>query len=197
MNNPEITLNQIFAFKEKELAQDKLSEIESSERIFSLKERVSKEVKEIKWPVTFSEIIKKIGDLLNIPIPDIMIKAWNKYGILQKYLDKKKYSPEETIIIPLAEHTIKSDHHPYIEILINDEPVGKIKFDINIALTLKGITLKIQNGRIKEILTGDCKGRGTIKYENLVILERQLGSISLPGSIDLGQGVTIPILGSA
>jgi len=192
MNNLPITLNQIFVFKENELSPDKISEIESSNKMLSLKEKISKEIPGIKWNVTLNEVVKKIGDLLNISLADIMVGAWNKYRTLQKYLDQKKYSPEEIIMIPLAEHKIKSVHRPYIEILINDQVVGKIEFSINITLTLEGIILKVQNAKIKEILTGTCKAKGTIKCENFVILEKDLSSISLPGSIALGEGIPIP-----
>jgi hypothetical protein len=156
-----------------------------------LKEKVSKGIKEIRWPVTFNEIIKKVEDLLNISLSDIMVTAWNKYRMLLKYTDKKKYSSNETFLVPLAEHTIKSEHKPYIEILINDKSVGKIDFNINISFTLKGIILKIRDGKIKEIQTGSCKGKGTIKCEDLVILEKETESFSLQGSINLGEGIPI------
>lgn len=189
MNNLEITLNQFFSLKE--LAQSRLSTIESSEKMSLLKEKVSKEIKEIRWPVTFNEIIKKVEDLLNISVSDIMVSAWNKYRELLKYTDKGKYPPDVSVLVPLAEHTIKSVHKPSIEILINDKPVGKIDFDINIALTLKGFILKIQDGKIKEIKTGNCKGKGTIKCEDFVILAKETESFPLPGSINLGEGVAI------
>ena len=184
-------MNQFFSIKGKEVSQNRLSEIESSKKISSLKEVFSKEAKGIKWTAAFNEIIKKIEDLLDINMPDIMVMAWNKYKILLKYTDRKKYSPDETFLVPLAEHTIKSDHHPYLEILINDKEVGKIEFDISIALTLEGIILKIRDGKIREILTGSCKGKGAIKHGDFVIFEKKLEPISLPGSIDLGEGLPI------
>lgn len=189
MNNSQITLNQFFSL-EKELLQKRLPIIESSEKISSLKERVLKEAK-VKWPVAFNKIVEKIEDIFDIGILDIMVMAWNKYRILLKYLDREKYPPSETFLVPLAEQTIKSEHHPFIEILINDELVGKIEFNITISLMLKGIILKIQDGKIKEVLIGTCKGKGTVKCENLVILEKETESISLPGAIDLGEGIPI------
>lgn len=189
MNNTQITLNNFFPLKE--LSQDQLSKIESGRGISTLKEKISRDVTGIKWPVALNEITRKVEDLLDISVIDIFLTAWNKYRILLKYTDKKKYSSNETFFIPLAEHTIKSEHKPYIEILINDKSVGKIDFNINISLTLKGIILKIRDGRIQEIQTGSCKGKGTIKCEDFVIMEKETESISLPGSINLGEGVPI------
>ena len=75
-----------------------------------------------------AQIFEKLKDLLAIGIPDILVAAWNKYRILLKYLDREKYPPNESFLVPLAEHSITSEHHPYVEILVNDQPVGKICF---------------------------------------------------------------------
>jgi len=120
-----------------------------------------------------------------------MLRAWVKHGFLQKYVDKREYPPEETVVVYLAEHTIESKHHPYIEVLVNDKQVGKIGFEIIVALEIKGVGLSIQDGKIKEIQSGDCKGTGIIKCGNLVILKRDSVPISLPGSINLDRGMPI------
>ena len=191
MNTVPLTLSQFFSLKDKELSPDRLSAIESGEQVSAVKGLVLKQTKGVGWGVIKEEIFKKLGDLLEISIPDILVAAWNKYEILLKYLDREKYPPNESFLVPLAEHCITSEHHPYVEILVNDQPVGKIGFDINVALTLEGIILKIQDGKIKEIFTGTCKGKGTISCDNIVILEKKTESVPLPGAIDLGQGIPI------
>jgi hypothetical protein len=191
MNTVPLTLSQFFSLKDKELSPDRLSAIESGEQVSAVKGLVLKQTKGVGWGVIKDEIFKKLVDLLEISIPYILVAAWNKYEILLKYLDREKYPPNESFLVPLAEHCITSEHHPYVEILVNDQPVGKIGFDINVALTLEGIILKIQDGKIKEIFTGTCKGKGTISCDNIVILEKKTESVPLPGSIDLGQGIPI------
>lgn len=191
MENKEITLCDFFSFTEKGLSKKRLLAMESTVGISKIKKALQEKAREIKWPMAFDEISKKIDELLNIDLAYIMVRAWNKYRILLKYRDREKYPPTETLLVPLAEHTIRSQHHPYIEILINDTQVGKIVFNINISLSLKGIILKIQDGRIKGIRTGTCKGKGRVKLEDIVILERETESITLPGSIDFAEGVII------
>ena len=56
---------------------------------------------------------------------------------------------------------------------------------------LEGIILKIQEGKIKEITTGTCKGKGTVECENILILERKTRPFCLPGSVSLGEGIPI------
>lgn len=189
MNNSQITLNRFFSL-EKELLRQQLSGIESGEKMSLLKGRILKATR-IKWPLAFDNIVDKIGDALDISVPDIMVMAWNKYRILLKYLDREKYPATETFLVALAEHTIKSEHRPFIEMLVNDKPVGKIEFNISVSLMLEGIILKIQDAKIKEISIGTCKGKGTLRCENQIILQKETEKISLPVSIGLGEGVPI------
>ena len=193
MSSPELNLKQFFSVKGDDLSQRLSRGLEPSESEFSVKASLMKEVPQMRWVETVSGVVEKFDDLLNIRITDIMVSAWNKYGVLRKYADKEKYPPNETILVPLAEHTIKSDHQPFIEILKNDRCVAKIEFTVNIVLKLEGIILKLQDGKIKEIRTGDIKGEGTVKYGGFVILNKDAGSLSLPGTIDLGEGVSIQV----
>jgi len=191
MNQPSITLNKFFFEGEKDLSSKKLSALESATGVVSLRATILTDAKAVGWTTTWSEIVEKMKDLLDIGIPEIMVSAWNKYRILLKYLDREKYPPDETFLVPLAEHTIRSVHRPFIEILINDQSVAKIQFDLDLSLYLKEATLKIQDGKIKEILVGSCKGKGVMKCEGLVILERETDSVVLPGRISLGDGLPI------
>jgi hypothetical protein len=191
MNVAPLTLTQFFPLQNDELRSDRLSTLESSGQVSAVKEAAEKQAKGVGWSVIQDQIFEKLKDLLDVGIPDILVSAWNRYRILLKYLDREKYPPNESFLVPLAEHCITSEHHPFVEILVNDQPVGKIGFDIKVALTLEGIILKIQDGKIKEIFTGTCKGKGTISCDNIVILEEKTESVPLPGSIDLGQGIPI------
>lgn len=193
MNNSINTLADFFLMDEKTLSKDQRSSIETSSQIKELKKNLQKEAESLKWPPILDQVADKIADLLNnITIKDIMLRAWNKYHYLDKYLDKSKYAPDETILVPLAEHTIKSKHHPSIEILVNDHIVDEIKLDITVVFKLKGIMLTIKDGKIRQIQTGTCKVSGTVKCEQMILAKKELGTISLPGKISLGdEGVVI------
>lgn len=191
MANSEITLSRVFAFEGKEVAQRKTGALEALSTVAALKEKIGKEAKEIKWPVALGEVVDKIDDLLRIPIGGVISSAWNKYRVLAKYLDRDKYSPSESFLVPLAEHTIKSKHRPHIEVFLDDKKIGSIDFEVDLSLTLKGFIAKIQDGRIREIKTGTCKAKGTIRCEDLLLFEKEGASLDLPGSIGLGEGVPI------
>jgi hypothetical protein len=80
--------------------------------------RLDEEIKGIKWPATMPDLLPQIGELLDVKVPDILISAWKKARELQDALDRSRQSSEETIKLELAEHTLASEHHPYIEIRV-------------------------------------------------------------------------------
>ncbi len=189
MNNTP-TLNQFFAIKD--LPKEKLSEMAKSKQFSPIKEKMSKELKGIPIPEKFfEEIFKQLSDLLNIDIRAIILSVWSKSGEFQKYLDARNYSPDETVLVPLAEHTITSEHNPSLKSFLNKIPLGKMTFHINIELTLKGVIAKIQNGKLWGGSIGSCAGKGSITFGDKHILEKESQPILLPATIELHDGIPL------
>jgi hypothetical protein len=161
------------------------------DRFDRLTARVKEEIKGISWQAALPELTEKIGELFDIEIPDIMLAAWKKLDALRKYADASQYAPEETVYAELAEHTITGEFHPYLQIQVKNIPVRRIEFTINLSLVVKGMVLRIQSGRIKEIRTGNCEIKGKVEYQDLLLAEKTFTPIELPGSINLGEGIPI------
>jgi len=191
MDNHVPTLNDFFAFNGPALARRRLEALESGQKFSALRERIARDAGGVSWPVAFSELVNKIGDVLDIRLTDILAAAWQKYREIRKYSDRTAYPPGETFLVPLVEHTVRSIHHPGIEILVDDQPAAMIELEIEIALTLEGAILKISDGKIKGITTGACTGKGIIKCEGFTVLEKETGPLRMPGAIDLGAGIPI------
>ncbi len=192
MNNDRpYTLREFFSIKERELLQERHGKLESLEGLGHMKEQLASDAKEIRWPMACREILKRVNDLLDIRVVNILTGAWNKYRELIKYADRSKESPDETFLVHLIDHTIKSLHNPYVLILVNNKEVGKVHFEIAVSLALEGIILKIRDGKIKEISAGSCKGKGTIKCENFLLVEKETETLTLSDSLCFGEGISI------
>jgi len=188
-NYKQITLDSFFT-SGNEMSHYQFAKAESSEKLSSLKAKLIKEEK-VHWSLAFNKVEESIEGILNIEIPDILVMAWKKYSSLLKFTDKNKYPPEEINLVELAEHTIKSEHHPSIDVLFNGDLIDKIEFTITLTLILKGIILKIKNGKILEAFAGNCSAKGTLKCENIVLVEKKSETINFPASIDFGDGIPI------
>jgi hypothetical protein len=140
----------------------------------------------------FEEFQIEIGKILDVGFDDILLGAWKKYRELQQYTDTNKYPPEEVALVPLVEQTITSTHRPYIDVFVNENRVGHIVFTVSLQLKLKGIVLKIQGGKIREVKAGTCDGEGSLNIGSVPVVEGKLISFDLPGVIALTKGVEIP-----
>ena len=144
--------------------------------------RLGREIKTIKWPAAMPDLASKIGELFNVELPNLLVSSWKKAGELQEALEESRKSPDEVVVLNLAEHEITNEYHPYLEIRIAGMPLPKkIEFKVQIVTTLKGINLKIQAGNITEIQAGSCDFEGKVKYQDLKIAEKKIGPIELLG----------------
>ena len=171
--------------------EDAREAIEKSSAGAKLKEAVGK-LPGIEWSVVGKEIEAKIGDVLDVDIMGVLLGGWKKYRQLQQYRDTTKYPPEETILLSLTEHSIASSHHPKIEILAGEIPVGSLEFTITLALKLEGVVLKVRGGKIREISAGRCRGKGTLECAGVALLQKETDAYDLPGRVSLGEGIDIP-----
>jgi hypothetical protein len=192
MDQEVLTLNQVLS-TETELSEKKMKDTESCDSIAKLEKFLTKEVK-ILWPIACNFILKKLMEVLNVKVPDVLVTAWSKYKDIAQYTNKKRYPPSETYMVPLATHTVESIYEPSIEVLFNNQLIGEIKFEITVFLVVEGIILEIKGGKIMKLHTGSFYGGGSIKCEGKLIFEKQTNPFTLPGVIDLGEGISIPKL---
>jgi hypothetical protein len=178
-------------FGKTNVAGSACDELRTKEAIGELQINFNKVHPELEWNVVWSTILDHVDKLLDIDVSEILLRSWKNLNDLSKYQDTQKYPPDRMFLVPLLEHTIVSRHKP--EIVIEVEPLFKktIPFDITVKLVLKGFTLEIMAGKIKKIHTGECRGNGNVQCMNVTLLEKASGDFTLPGLIDLGEGVSI------
>jgi hypothetical protein len=157
----------------------------------ALKESPLTDLSPKHWPAIVSGIADKAGELFDVDLAWVIVSTWSKYRELNKYADPEKYPSKESNLVPLAKHTLTAAYHPYLEVLFNGKPLEKIVFDITLSLDLEGCVLTIQNGKIMKARTGSCQGKGKIAFKGYVLTEKSLKKIALPGTIELGEGISL------
>ena len=126
-----------------------------------------------------------IGSLFQVSLLDVLVGGWKKYDEVNRSIEESRKNPKDAVLKPLVTHTVKSVHHPYIELFKDDKPVGQIKFDLTAAIKVEGLSLKIQAGEVTEILTGSCQGSIQLAFDDQVLIDAPTQRIELPGSIPL------------
>jgi len=174
MSDSSLNLRKLFSFP------DPAATAAPSNEWQEFQSRLGREIKTIKWPAAMPDLASKIAELFNVELPDLLVSSWEKARELQEALEESRKSPDEVIVVDLAEHEITNEYHPYVEIRIAGMSLPKrIEFKVQIVKALKGINLKIQAGKITEIQAGSCDFKGKVKYQDLTIAEKKVGPIEL------------------
>jgi hypothetical protein len=150
-----------------------------------LHDRLSEERKGFKL-VALPDLVEKAAELLDIEVPDLLLASWRKCNQLQAALAESREKPETKMYVGLAEHTITSTHHPSIEARIGGVTAKPFIFTLQLHFKLIGCELEIQAGAIKRAKTGSCEIEGTFAYDELVLMQKKMAPIRLPGSIPVG-----------
>jgi hypothetical protein len=179
------TLREIFAIPEK-------AEDEGDDRWQAFQKKLGDEARGIKWTAAMPDLGSKICELLDIKIHDILLTAWKKVEALRKVLEDSKQTPEKVVYLDLAEHSIDYETKPFIDVKIKSASVKKLTLTVLLNLKVKGFVLKVQNGAIRELQTGNCEAKGSIKYGTLSIAEKKLEPIKFPLSIPIPSLIPIP-----
>jgi hypothetical protein len=135
------------------------------------------------WRMLPGAIARQLPGLLDIGLADILVGGWNKSHALQKQLMKSAKSPGKDMFLPLADHKLKSAHEPYVALMKDGQEVVRLPFSVSIELSVQGAVLRIRDGAIQEIQTGEIKGKGSLKCGGAILAEKELQPIALPGTL--------------
>lgn len=191
MNNAATTLQDVFKAGHIQIDEQIRDRLSNHRELSLLKQSIVQDLSNEHWQNTITALLETMADCLDLDISEIFINAWSKYDDLTHYMESLAQDANSTVLIPLAEHTIQSRHHPSIELLLNSKSIGKIDLTVEISAKLRGFTLKLQDGKIKAILTGSCQIGGAIYLEDLQIAEVESREMALPGNFDLGEGIPL------
>jgi hypothetical protein len=59
--------------------------------------KLEEEVKGIKWTASMPDLTTKIAELLDIPVPALLMSTWRKAGELKAKLAESKAAPDDVL----------------------------------------------------------------------------------------------------
>ena len=189
MPEASLTLSDLLELPSKTFPKQVLTAGVSEEELNSLKGKISGALSGVSWGHLEETVCAKLSEQLNKDPMELISAAWEKYHVLAEAAEQSKSG--ETVFVPLEEHSISSELHPYVEIQVGPQVIKRIEFDVNLTLQLKGLVLKIEAEKIKAIEAGSCEGSGEIQVMDVSIWKHDFKPVNLPGRINLGSGIAI------
>lgn len=132
--------------------------------------------------VMTNNVADKLKDALEVSLHQILLSAWAQHRDLIDNLEKSRQMKGETVLVPLADHTIRSTHHPAVEVMVNDRRVAAFKFNANLMMRIQRAVLKIESGAVVGIESGSWQGVGQLKCGPVTLVEHETKEFPLPAS---------------
>jgi hypothetical protein len=162
----------------------------SEKDVESFKTKVSGALPGMKWSALEGAVGSKLSEVLDgIDAVTLFAGAWEKYHLLSDAAAKSKSG--ETVLVPLAEHPVKTKLHPYVEIQMGPDVIKRIEFEVTLSLKLKGIAVRVQSEEIRGIEAGTCEGSAELGLADSSLWKHNITPIHLPGKITLRKGIPI------
>ena len=134
--------------------------------------------------VMTNTVADKLKDALDVGINQILLSAWSQHRDLVNDLEKSRQQKGETILVPLADHTIRSTHQPAVEVMVNDRRVAAFKFNANLMMRIKKAVLRVEGGEVVGVESGVWNGVGQLKCGPVTLVEHETKEFALPKTLD-------------
>ena len=124
----------------------------------------------VEWTAA-STLIPHVAELLNIPLPGLLMRGWQKADEVADALRDSADSPDEDFGVALDESEKELSFDPEVEVKLNGAPAGSIKFTVVVPLQFKSVVVKIKNGQVTGVSAAECYAGGEVRLGDLTIVK--------------------------
>ena len=137
------------------------------------------------------KLADKVGSLLDVPIAEVLGRAWSTVREVREHADPVAYPPGVGSTVTLAHYSVESEHTPRIELRIQDQPRGSLEFPVTLTLELEAGSVVIRDGFIQAIRPGQGKVTGKVCCGTIALKTLGPETVTLPGEFRLTQPIRI------
>jgi hypothetical protein len=128
--------------------------------------------------------------LTDIDVGDVVVAGWRKYAALANAAWRTLDNPGSEELVDLASHRITSVHHPELAVLVDDVPVGSVRFELRLDLVVRALVGIVREGRLTAVEAGRCRLSASLSCFDLTLAARET-ELDLGAVVNLGAGVPL------
>ena len=147
----------------------------------------------ISWSSVQESVADSLAEAMHVSVLATLANGWKHYTMFMEDVRRSRSNPEVEIVSAIAEHSIDSTLHPFVDVRLGGKTVHEIAFEVSLVTTIKGLLLGLKKGEIVSVEMGECGWTGKIAVAGVDVLERKLKKLALPGHLRLKRGIAIPI----
>jgi hypothetical protein len=134
----------------------------------------------------------KLNAAMDADVFEVLLKSVQKLQSLKEYTDVQKHPASETSVVTLGDTKFSTKYQPILGIAASGLKLPELRFTLEVELALKSMALSITDGIIRSIAPGEAHATARLKYGSVLLKEVPSRHVTLPGEIDLGDGIAIP-----
>jgi hypothetical protein len=134
-------------------------------------------------PVSREQVIAAVLGVLDIPLGDVIFRAWESFSEVRKAMAETRGHPESRQQVRVAGHTLTSTHHPTIECDLEGKKLFDLVLDLDLSLHFDGVVVTVGAGEIVAIGPGDAVGSASLKAKSIALVPDQEVRVTFPEPI--------------
>jgi hypothetical protein len=186
----EMSVGDLFAVCTGEAAEEDLKAGLGAEELTELRKKMPTA---ISWSSVRESVADSLAEALHVSVLATLANGWKHYTMFMDDVRRSRSNPEVEILSAIADHTIHSTLHPYVDVRLAGKTVHEIAFDVSLETTIRGLQLGLKKGEIVSVELGECEWTGKIAVAEVDVLEKKLKKLTLPGHLRLKHGIEIPV----
>ena len=186
----DLSLGDLFAVMTGEAAEGDLKAGLDAKELSELRKKVPTA---ISWSSVQESVADSLAEAMHVSVLATLANGWKHYTMFMEDVRRSRSNPEVEIVSAIADHSIHSTLHPFVDVRLGGKTVHEIAFDVSLVTTIRGLLLGLKKGEIVSVEMGDCEWTGKIAVAEVDVLERKLKKLALPGHLRLKRGIVIPI----
>jgi hypothetical protein len=185
--NETITLADFLSPNSETLPVQLAAGIDKTPELSSVKTLLMTKLSGAQWASLIHAVAGKVGELLRVPLTTILARAWKDLKEIRDAMETTRQSPDRAEVVALADHSVESEHKPYLDLYQNGKLIGRITFAVSVEIELRGLLLEIEKGTIHKMDSGDVRIKGTLKVGDFTLVEKAFERVPIPGEIRFDQ----------
>jgi hypothetical protein len=185
----DLSLGDLFAVVTGEEAEGDLKAGLDAKELSELRNKVPTA---ISWSSVQESVADSLAEAMHVSVLATLANGWKHYTMFMEDVRRSRSNPEVEIVSAIADHSIHSTLHPFVDVRLGGKTVHEIAFDVSLVTTIRGLLLGLKKGEIVSVEMGDCEWTGKISVAEVEVLERKLKKLMLPGHLRLKHGIAIP-----
>ena len=131
------------------------------------------------------ELSKVADHLLDLPVGDALRRAWATHRRLKDAARHTLATPGSEEVVELDSHRATSSYHPYVQLMVDEEVVRTVRFDLVLVFDVQALLAIVRAGELVAFRTGNCVATATLSSEGFVLAGPRKTELVFPGTVRL------------